>query len=328
MATVPGAGEGSISGLQERRGRAKTDAKEGGHRPPLDPGPLLGRGPFSQPGELPQDPNTSGAAAMAAIAGEAQETLVAAIVDGLVSQSAQLLAASAGSPEERGLAGALATLRAWLVWYLARLSRACQTYDVPTYGVVAHIYLSRLQKGSYRTAAPTLAWAPACAILTAIKMLEDEPMQDLHHARLGNFELGAFAREEAVFLQALEWRLEVHPDEFAAHSSALLAGSVARILRSGEAPALLAQGASLGLLPQKPEAAPNHPAEGGAKSAPRGERTPPAPPQGPAAKPFRHRAGRRAKKAQARHEEGGPRGPSGPKAAVTEPEAPAPGRSP
>jgi hypothetical protein len=211
---------------------------------------------------------------MAAMAGEDQKTLVAAVVDGLVSQSARLLAAGAEGPEERALAGALAKLRAWLLWYLARLSRACEAYDVLTYGVVAHIYLSRLPKERYRTAARALGWAPACAVLTAIKMLEDEPMRNLRHARLGNFAPGDLAREEAVFLQALEWRLEVHPDEFAAHSSALLADSVERILLSGGAPALLARGASLGLLPQKPEA------------APRGDLRPPAPPQAPAFVPL------------------------------------------
>lgn len=251
------------------------------------------------------------------MAGEDQEILVAAVVDGLVSQSARLLAAGAEGPEGPALVGPLAASRAWLLWYLARLSRACEAYDVPTYGVMAHIYLSRLPKENYRTAARALGWAPACAVLTAIKVLEDEPLRDLHHAQLGNFAPSDLAREEAVFLQELEWRLEVHPDEFAAHSSALLAQSVERILLSGKAPALLARGASLvGHLPQKPEA------------APRGELDPPAPPQAPATNPVRRGGRRKTKKAQALRGESRPRGLPRPKAAVREPAAPAPGRNP
>lgn len=298
MAAAPGSGEGPVSGS---RGLAKTEAP-GGHSPPVGPRPPPGKGPFGQPREPPESPDPPGAAAVAAMAGEDQETQVAAVVDGLVRQSARLLAAGAEGPEGPALVGPLAALRAWLLWYLARLSRAREAYDVPTYGVVAHIYLSRLPKENYRTAARALGWAPACAVLTAIKVLEDEPLRDLHHAQLGRFAPSDLAREEAVFLQELEWRLEVHPDEFAAHSLALLAHSVERVLLSGQAPALLARGASLvGLLPQKPEA------------APRGELDPPAPPQAPATHPVRRGGRRKTKKRRPSAEKAAPAGFRGPK---------------
>ena len=131
----------------------------------------------------------------------------------------ELLAASPG--EAPGIDGKTVaqSLKGYVHQFLDHLDRLYVDGNAGDYGVMAVIYLRRLHKKGCRLGAERLPGLLLCAVLTAVKLIEDDHYGDKDHARIGNIPFNELKRHEVAFLAAIGWELQVSWEEFAACAS-------------------------------------------------------------------------------------------------------------